>query len=155
MKKIAVTGIGNLLMQDDGAGIHVINRLQELNCLPEMVDLIDAGVNSYDMVDVFCAYDYLLIVDAMQAGGVPGTIYRAPLEELGLQPDNSITSLHEMHFIEAVNMVKLMGHDPEIMVFGIEPEAIRINIGLSASVEEKIPRLIELIRNEIDRIINI
>ena len=83
MKKIMVVGIGNLLMQDDGVGVHAIRQLEELG-LPEEIGLIDGGTHSYDLVDIFCEANKLIIVDAMQAGGEPGTIYRAPLEELGL-----------------------------------------------------------------------
>ena len=42
MSKISVVGIGNLLMQDDGVGVHVVKRLSELD-LPEGVNLIDGG----------------------------------------------------------------------------------------------------------------
>ncbi len=154
MSKVAVVGIGNLLMQDDGVGIHIIKELEARSCLPQDVDLIDAGVSSYDMVDTFCSYDNLIIVDAMQAGGEPGTIYRAPFEELGLQPNLDITSLHEMHFIEAVNMIKLLGFNPQITVIGIEPEVIRINMELSPVIKAKVPRLIELIKAEVERTVN-
>ncbi len=152
MSKIAVVGIGNLLMQDEGVGIHVINRLAEMKCLPEDVDLIDAGVNSYDMLDIFSTYDILILIDAMQAGGDPGTIYRAPLEELGLQPDSNITSLHEMHFIEAVSMAKLMGYEPDILVFGIEPELVKLGMELTPGIQSKLPRVIELIQQDIENL---
>lgn len=149
MSRLAVVGIGNLLMQDDGVGVHIIRQLEKMKCLPDEVELIDAGVNSYDMVNIFCEYDQLIIVDAMEAGGEPGTIYRAPLEDLGLQPDDSITSLHEMHFIEAVNMIKMMGYDPKIIVLGIEPEVIQVSMDLSECIRCQVPRLIELIQEEV------
>lgn len=152
MKKVIVVGIGNLLMQDEGIGVHVVNRLAEMD-LPDDVDVIDAGVNSYDMLDIFGQAETLIIVDAMQAGGEPGTIYRAPLEELGLKPAENITSLHEMHFIEAVNMAKLLGHHPEIIVFGVEPGTMSVGMELTPEIAEKLPRLLELIKMEIDRLV--
>ena len=109
LKKIMVVGIGNLLMQDDGVGVHAIRALEELG-FPEDVELVDGGTHSYDLVEDFCQAENLIIVDAMQAGGEPGTIYRAPLEELGLKPAENITSLHELHFVEAMDMVKMLGH---------------------------------------------
>lgn len=153
MRKIAVVGIGNLLMKDDGVGIHVINQLIELQCLPQEVDLIDAGVNSYDMLDVFNNYQTLVLIDAMQAGGIAGTIYRAPFEELGLKPDSSITSLHQMHFIEAVIMAKLMGYQPEILVYGIEPEVIKAGMELSPTIQAKMSRLIEMITEDVEKLL--
>lgn len=153
MSKVAVVGIGNLLMQDDGVGVHVIQELEAMHCLPEDVVLIDAGVNSYDMVDVFCSYDHLIIVDAMEAGGKPGTLYRAPLDDLGLRPNPNITSLHEMHFVEAVNMIKLMGYNPEVVVIGIEPEVVQMNMDLSPVIQAKVSRIIELVQEEVAKIV--
>jgi hydrogenase maturation protease len=140
-------------MQDEGVGVHVINHLAQLKCLPEEVDLIDAGVNSYDMLDIFADYPVLILIDAMQAGGEPGTIYRVPLEELGLQPDLNITSLHELHFIEAVSMAKLMGYQPEILVFGLEPETIKVGMELSPTIQAKLPQVMELVTRDVERIL--
>lgn len=154
LSKTAIVGIGNYIMQDEGVGVHVLNRLSEMQCIPYDVELIDAGVNSYDMVDIFGKYEHLIVIDAMQAGGEPGTIYRAPLDDLGLRPVDSITSLHEMHFIEAVQMVRLLGYDPQIMVFGIEPESMAAGMELSPAVKVKIPQIIELITQELKQLYN-
>ena len=95
-------------MHDDGVGVHAIRALEELG-FPEEVELVDGGTHSYDLVEEFCQAENLIIVDAMHTGGEPGTIYRAPLEELGLVPTENITSLHEMHFVEAMEMVQHVG----------------------------------------------
>jgi len=143
-----VVGIGNYILQDEGVGVHAINRLMEMD-LPDGVELVDGGTHSYDLVDFFCQAENLIIIDAMQAGGEPGTMYRAPLEELGLRPQENCTSLHEMHFIEAVKMVNMMGHYPKIIVYGIEPEVIDWGMELTPRIEEKLPRLTELVAEEI------
>lgn len=149
MYKLMVVGIGNYILQDEGVGVHAINRLLEMD-LPQGVELVDGGTHSYDLVDFFCQAENLIIIDAMQAGGEPGTMYRAPLEELGLRPQENCTSLHEMHFIEAVKMVNLMGHFPQITVFGVEPEIIDWGLELTPRVAENLPRLLELVVEEIN-----
>lgn len=148
MKSVSVVGIGNYILKDEGAGVHVINHLAEMQ-LPEQVSLIDGGTHSYDLVDFFCQADTLIIVDALQAGGEPGTIYRAPFEDLGLKPEENCVSLHQMHFIEAVQMVNLLGHHPRIIVYGVEPKIIEWGMELSPEVAAKVPRLAELIHEEI------
>jgi hydrogenase maturation protease len=147
-----VVGIGNYILQDEGVGVHAINRLAEKD-LPSEVELIDGGTHSYDLVDIFCQAEKIIVVDALQAGGEPGTIYRAPLEELGLKPDDATVSLHQMHFIEAVYMVELLGHHPQITVFGVEPDTIDWGLELTPKVAERLPRLVELIEEEIDRLL--
>lgn len=143
-----VVGIGNLIMQDDGVGVHVIRALEELGYSDD-VELIDGGTHSYDLIEEFCRAENLIIVDAMHAGGEPGTIYRAPLDELGLEPDENITSLHEMHFVEAMKMTRMLGYNPATVVFGIEPAVIAVSMDLSPLLAEKLPRLVELINQEI------
>lgn len=152
MKKIVVVGIGNLLMHDDGVGVHAIRALEELG-FPDDVELVDGGTHSYDLVEEFSQAENLIIVDAMHTGGEPGTIYRAPLEELGLVPAENITSLHEMHFVEAMEMVKMLGYNPPTIVFGIEPAVVGLSMDLSPQVAEKLPRLVELIQLEINKLL--
>lgn len=152
MKSIMVVGIGNYILQDEGVGVHVINRLMEMD-LPSQVSLVDGGTHSYDLVDFFCQADTVIVVDALKAGGEPGTLYRAPLEELGLKPDDNCTSLHQMHFIEAVQMVNLLGYHPQIIVFGVEPKVIDWGMELTPEVAARVPRLAELIKDEIQNVI--
>lgn len=151
MGKILVVGIGNLLLMDEGIGVHVVRRLEEAG-LPPGVEAIDGGTNSYDLVDIFCQADDIIIVDALKGGHTPGTIYRAPLSELGLKPEENGVSLHQMHFIEAMNMVNLMGCHPRAVVFGVEPHTIDWGLDLSPQVEEKMPRVLELVREEIEKL---
>ena len=149
MNKLVVVGIGNYILQDEGVGVHAVNCLREME-LPEGVEVIDGGTHSYDLVDIFCQYDNLIIVDAIQAGGEPGTMYRAAYEELGLKPQDNCTSVHQMHFIEAVKMVNMLGHYPHIIVFGVEPAVVDWGLELTPRVAEKLPRLTELIIEEIN-----
>ncbi len=151
MKRIIVVGIGNLIMKDEGVGIHVIRQLETMG-LPEDIELIDGGTHSYDLLDFFSESDVSIVVDAMLTGGEPGTIYRAPLDELNLKPHSQINSLHEMHFVEAVEMVRMLGYHPEVLVFGVEPKSIELGLELTPEVAAKVPRVAELIKEEIERL---
>jgi hydrogenase maturation protease len=152
LRDLLVVGIGNPLLRDEGVGVHVVNRLQEMD-LPPGVEVVDGGTNSYDLVDFFCQSGRIIIVDAMKAGGQPGIIYRAPLKELGLKPEENAVSIHQMHFIEAMHMVNLLGHYPETLVFGVEPDIIDWGTELSPEVERSLPRVVDLVRQEIDRML--
>lgn len=151
--KLIVAGIGNTLMQDDGIGVYVIQELAKRQW-PEQVEIIDAGISSYDMLNVFCDADIMIVVDSMVAGGAPGTIYRAPLEQLGLKHSDNMTSLHELHFMEAIKVVNVMGYHPEVIVFGVEPHTVQLGLELTPLLAEKLPRLVELVDEEIHCILN-
>ena len=148
MGKILIVGIGNFLLRDEGVGVHAVKQLQETG-LPEGVEAVDGGTDSYNLVEVFSEARDLIIVDAMKAGGEPGTIYRARLEDLGLKPEENALSLHEMHFIEAISMTNMLGYHPRVVVFGVEPREITWGVDLTPEVAVKLPRLIELIQAEI------
>lgn len=71
------------------------------------------------------------------------------MKELGLQSIETITSLHEMHFVEAMKMTHMLGYDPPTIVFGIEPAEVEVSMELSPQVAAKFPRLVELMQEEI------
>jgi hydrogenase maturation protease len=151
--KLIVAGIGNVLMKDDGLGVYAIKELAQ-RPWPDAVELVDAGVASFEILDVFCRADHIIVIDSMNAGGEPGTIYRAPLEELGLKDSPAVTSLHELHFTEAIKVVNLMGYHPQVTVFGVEPCQVELGLGLTPVITEKMPRLLKLVEAEIRHILS-
>ena len=66
-----VIGVGNLLRTDDGAGIHVVNRLEELHA---PVDVADAAMGSVEILEAMKGYDETIIVDAIETGAEPGAV---------------------------------------------------------------------------------
>ncbi len=153
MKRIMVMGIGNLLMQDDGVGVHVIRQLETMD-LPPQVELVDGGTHSYDLLEFFSRADICIVVDAMHAGGKPGTVYRAPYEELDMKPNPDIQSLHEMSFAEAMYMLHLEGYNPQVMVYGVEPHTVALGLELTPVIAEQVPFIIEMILKDITEMLS-
>jgi len=148
VKQVLVLGIGNLLMQDDGVGVHVIRMLEKQN-LPPGVEVVDGGTHSYDLLDYFSQADQCIVIDAMHAGGKPGTIYRVPLDELDLKPNPNMASLHELSFAEAMYMLNLQGYNPRVVVYGVEPHTVDLGLELTPCVAGQVPRIVEMIQQEI------
>ncbi|AZR72945.1 hypothetical protein BBF96_05785 [Anoxybacter fermentans] len=143
--KTAVIGIGNILQKDDGIGIWVIREFMKEGI--EGVEIIDGGTAVYDLISTFMKYNRLIIVDSLKAGHEPGTIYRLTLKELKWREGKS--SLHEIHFLDVLKMLQKLGHNPDVVVIGMEPKEICYQMGLSEELEEKIPYVIEIIKEEI------
>jgi len=147
MDRAIVLGIGNLLLADDGVGVHTVQALQERGALPH-VDLVDAGTSTVDMLDLFTAGEKVIVIDAIHGGHEPGTIYRLPLDAIDVrQPAN--VSIHDAQLLEVVAMARMLGSEPDIVVLGVEPEVIRPSLELSATVAAAIPRLVEAIEHEV------
>jgi len=63
-RNILILGVGNLLLTDDGFGVHVINELRNIP-LPPNVTLIEAGIVSHQLIPDFHEADFLIFIDAV------------------------------------------------------------------------------------------
>ena len=61
--KILVLGIGNLVLNDEGIGIHVVNALSEME-IPQGVDVLDGGTGGLALLETLQSYRQLILVDA-------------------------------------------------------------------------------------------
>jgi len=145
--KCLVLGIGNLLLGDEGVGVHALHALAE-QVWPDEVELFSAGTALLDALPSLEKADHVIIVDAMRADHTPGTIYRVPLDECDF--NRPIASLHGL---DIGNVLALSGRKtlPEVIVIGIEPAVIDWSLQLSPPVERALPDLLTAIKKEIVR----
>ena len=73
--KILVLGIGNLVLNDEGIGIHVVNALNEME-IPQGVDVLDGGTGGLTLLETLQSYRQLILVDAALDNNPVGTIRR-------------------------------------------------------------------------------
>jgi hydrogenase maturation protease len=145
--RIVVIGVGNLLMKDEGIGIHVVKALQELG-LPRNIDLIDGGT-SPDLIAYTGDCDKLVIIDAARAGGLPGSIYRFRPEDLS-DHAAALASAHELGVPQNLGLMSLLGRQPsETVIIGIEPEEIGPGLELSALLRQKMKDIVKTVAKEI------
>jgi hydrogenase maturation protease len=130
-----VLGIGNLLLSDEGVGVHVVRALARRE-LPSGVAVVEAGTAFLDVLPDIAQADRILLVDAMEGGGAPGTVYRVPFDQC--RHPGMLASLHGLDLSRVLFMA---GNDrkPEIMVFGIEPARIEWGMELSPAVQHALP----------------
>jgi hydrogenase maturation protease len=145
--RVAVVGIGNLLLEDEGVGIHAIRALEGLVPAQVGIQIVDGGT-SPDILSSLSPPDKLVIVDAARGGGKPGTIYRFGPEEMS--EGQGMVSLHEFNLGAALKTMKYRGIEPgQVVIVGIEPEEIDWGVELSSTLKREMPRLLEVVLNEI------
>ena len=151
-KRIVILGIGNLLLKDEGVGIQMIQRLEQ-ETLPPGVELVDGGTSTLDILPLLQGADKIIVIDAMKAGGEPGSIYRCRPADL-IPSEEAPMSLHHIDFLQALKMNKMLGVDlaPRTIIFGVEPGEIEWEIGLTSALETKIPILKKLVLEEAGKI---
>jgi hydrogenase maturation protease len=144
--KILVVGIGNLLCRDEGVGVHVIEEMKKME-LPDHIELLDIGTSTMDLIGYLDGVKKLIVIDAMKAGGRPGTIYQCTPDDL-LPEEEGPISLHEIGLLETLNMAKKIGMEIETVVIGVEPKVFDWGMELSDEVKNKIPTIIEAVLKE-------
>lgn len=147
--EVAVVGIGNLLLSDDGVGVHLVHRLAE-RIDKSNVAIIDAGT----VPELFLLADSrikkLIFVDAARGGGLPGSVYRFSLDDLEAQSRLPL-SLHDFTLLDELKLLELLGSRLDsVVVIGIEPKTIEFGTQLSPEVEMALPKAIGLVLEEIE-----
>jgi hydrogenase maturation protease len=146
--RIVVIGVGNLLMKDEGIGIHAVKALQEID-LPPDIELIDGGT-SPDLIAYTRAGDKIIIIDAAKAGGEPGAVYRYRPEDLAAGK-GTLTSAHELGVVENLKLMELTGNEPrETVIIGVEPKEIDWGTELSPELQKKLPDIVKAVLREIN-----
>jgi len=140
-KPYLILGIGNCLMSDDGAGVHAARILQG-EPPPETTVLILG-------TDFLCAVSFLercakvLVIDAMDAGQQPGSLYYCRGEDL-IQTDQ-IHSLHSLGMIRTLEFLDGKNR-PELHILGIQPRSTGFTLQLSPEVASVLPQVVRVAR---------
>jgi hydrogenase maturation protease len=148
VQDILILGIGNLLLKDEGIGVHVVKKMKEIS-VPDNVEVLDGGTAGLDLVDFIEGRKKLIVIDAVNAGERPGTLYRLTEENLDIK-QKAIMSFHDIDFLDALYMSETMNNKPEeVVVIGVEPKDMSEGLELSPEIEEKIPDIIKLVMKEL------
>jgi hydrogenase maturation protease len=149
-QNIIILGIGNILLSDEGVGVHAANELCK-RALPENVSVIEGGTDGFRLLNIITEADRLIIVDAVRGGGEPGSIYRFDIDEVKRCPLGFKTSVHQIGILEVIDLSGLIGKTPHTTIIGVEPKSLEMGMELSPEIREKLPRIIEIVLEEVSR----
>ena len=150
-KSIAVVGIGNSLLTDDGAGIHTLERFAEGNTNDD-VFCLDGGTVGLALLDRLSDLDGLVALDAMKLGLRPGTVTVLEGEAMDAHLRNQHGSVHEVGLSDLMDALRLRGDLPKKRaLIGIEPEDMhwgtRPTEAVAAALPEAATHAQTLVRN--------
>ncbi len=149
-KKTVILGVGNILLSDEGVGVHVANELMKMDLPPDVL-VVEGGTDGFRLLNVITEADRLIVIDAVKGESVPGSIYRFDIDEIRDVPSGFKTSVHQIGILEVIDLSGLIGKKPYTTIIGIEPKSLEMSMDLSPEVREKIPRIIDLVFEELKR----
>ena len=145
-----ILAIGNLLMTDEGAGIHVLNYLIKNQTQPsENIIFLDGGTLSFSLAAHIQNSDNLIVIDAAELNQSPGFVKTFVGTQMDQQLGHCKLSVHEVGLIDLMDMVKLGGHLPKNRALvGIQPLTIADwSVKPSVPVTKAIPLAAEQVSN--------
>lgn len=156
--RILIAGVGNVLRVDDGFGVEVAQALARRGRLPEGVEVFEAGIAGVPLVqELMDGYDALILADAVERGGEPGTVYV-------IEPDISDpaaldaaafhSSLADAHYTEPSKVLTLARAlevlPPNVFLVGCQPAGYD---ELGAELSEQVRGAVEVALRRIDSLI--
>lgn len=149
-----VLGIGNILLKDEGVGVVVAQRIEAARVagdamVPDDTRVVDGGTLGLDLLPMIGDADRVVMVDAVNLGGAPGTvtILRDDTVQAAL---SGHVSPHQIGVGDLVAAARLTGTmPPRLTLVGIQPGEISIGLELTAAVEAAVDVAIEMVRREL------
>ena len=152
MNTTLVLGVGNVLLSDEGAGVHAMQYLADhYEDLPE-TRFIDAGTLSFTLAADIADADNLLIFDAAQLDEAPATVKVLEGREFDDFLKSGRRSVHEVGFADLLDIARLQDCLPaRRALVGIQPEKLGWGDAPGDKVSASIPRAATLAADLIRR----
>ncbi len=143
--RISLIGLGNLLLRDEGVGVHAVEALRKNFDFSEDLRLLDGGTLGLDLLPWIEGMERVLFVDAIDLKKDPGTIAVLEDDEIPSRLKPAL-SFHQIGLSDLLFAVKFMGMNPsKIVLIGIQPEKIETGLTLSETLNENFGQLLHMI----------
>lgn len=154
MPRDLILGVGNLLLSDEGVGIHAVRRLLEREDLPDEIQIVDGGTAGLALMVYLEDVGRLVIIDAMETGGPPGTLVRLSGNQIPAYMALKV-SPHEITLPDFLAAAKLRDLYPrEVIVWGVQPESMEVGIDLSPALAARLAELVDRVVAEFQSVTN-
>jgi len=146
--ELLVLGLGNVLCQDDGAGVAAIEQLRAGWELPAGVEIVDGGTLGLSLLACVSSARRLLLVDAVAAAEPPGTVVRLAGADVAHATAHRL-SVHQIGVADLLDALWLIGGTPaEMVLVGIVPERTELGVDLAPAVAAHLTELVEAVAAE-------
>jgi len=143
---LLVLGIGNVLMGDEGVGVHVVRHLEQLG-VPEGVELLDGGTGSFLLLEPMNRARRIILIDATLDNQSPGTIRRLT-PRFSTDYPRTLTA-HDIGLKDLLDTFYLLDHPVDIVLFAVSIASLQeISLDLCPEIAERVPEIAQLVLHE-------
>jgi hydrogenase maturation protease len=136
--RILIMGVGNVLMGDEGVGVHAVRQL-EGRAWPAGVSLLDGGTGGFHLLSHLGACDIVVMIDATLDGRQPGTV--SVIEPRYASDFPRALSAHDIGLKDLVDSAAILGMLPKVLLVTIsvatlQPMQLTMSQEIEASLAE-------------------
>lgn len=148
--KVLIFGAGNLLLSDEGFGVHALQYLEEHYTFGDGVELYDAGTLGFMASHKLEEAQNVYMIDVVTTPGEPGQLFRFEKDDFILRQIPVKMSPHQLGIQEMLLLSDIRGRCPErVTLFGAVPQSLEAGVELSAPLKARLPELAGLLQQEL------
>lgn len=149
-EKTLIMGLGNVLLQDEGIGVHTLKELEKM-AWPEAIDLLDGGTGGFVLLSLFEEYKNLIIIDATLSKEPEGTI-KVLTPKFAKDFPKSL-STHELGLKDMIESAILLGQVPNIHLITVSINLEQtMSVDLTSPIKMKIPEVIRTVLKVVEEL---
>lgn len=144
--KYLIIGAGNLLLSDEGIGIHIVNQLKERGGFND-TEFVDIGTSTLDIGSFLSdSLQKIVIVDCIKTAEYKeGTVFKLTPDDLRKRQLNKF-SLHQMELVDRLKLLSIANNLPPLIIIGVVPHNIStFSLKLSPEIKILFPAIIDKI----------
>jgi hydrogenase maturation protease len=145
-KKIGILGIGNLLVSDEGFGVHAVRYLEEHYQFPDNVIVKDGGTAGIYMSPFLEECDPVIVIDVVDIDAEPGSMHYYSNEDVKAGKISTRMSPHQLGLLEILEICKLRDAAPDSVEFYcVVPKTLETSTELSDVVAPRIKEICDIV----------
>lgn len=143
-RKTLVLGLGNVILGDEGVGVHVVRALEK-HTLPPDVECLDGGTGGFVLLEPLQNAGRIVMIDAAADGNPVGTVTRTtPRFSRDYPP--TLTA-HDIGVKDLLDVFYIQGGGPEVVLYAIaidpkQPISMELSPEITKAAEEAVTRIL-------------
>ncbi len=150
--RVVVLGIGNVLMSDEGVGVHAVEALERRFILPKDVEVVDGGTTGMELLPDLEDAEQLIVIDAVRVGKPPASVVRLTGDDVPAFFKTKL-SPHQIGLCDVLAALRFSGKEPgRVVLIRVQPVALELNMSLSPQVAARLDEVVDLVAAELSSI---